>query len=886
MAKDIKKKIKITAQTDMANKKLKQMKSTMDTIPKQMAMDQKPFNNAMKNMATAAAGFAVAVAGIFKVMKAGFEGLAQDEQAVHRMDNAIQMIGMTAQISAGRLFEYFNTLQTGLGASASLSADIAAKFIAAGVSTQAGVKQMVQAAIGLADHSGNSLQTVTQKLVSAMNGKVIGLKDFGVMVDDTMSKQDMLNEALRRGAIAFNNIDINSATRSMMIFKQSWATLMKDLTRDFLPIINKALNFIAKHLTAIGYILKVGIIFTGLKATHKLMAQIAATLGLQTAQLKTNIILKIKELEIQIQAQAILFQKNMLTSLQTKELLKQLAYHSALLDSLHNMKTSAVSFKTLLSSTNVILLAITVAVTLIITYWDDIMAKISGVTKLQLQLNKATNKAQTQYKLLQSKVTQYISVLRTLDDVYTNVNNKQKIKKNTIDELNPLLDTLGIKTLDYSDNLTTVEEKLVDVNKALADQRLLMIELANQEIFQEQYMELGKKIRKAQKDFAKFVQRMDKIQRQTVFGTPTISVGNSTKTQEPLQNKKLAKLLAERNALEVQMEQSRLRMLALKVDPEKGKVKVKGKGKGAETLEILKQAKDYRIQMAKSEYEYAKALGGTVGIMEAQKNLIQSISDVRSDIYWEQIKSTKKLLAIEQQKIKNQKIGSQEYIISKNIITQLEDDLIQMQLRSNSLAIERNQLQEERYKIIFKQKNLNVKDPFSGSALADIDPNESLGKFTELAKVGVSIFDNVMMSIPNTFSTMFDDILFKGIKFKDAFKDMLNKMIQDLLKNSIFLLLKLGMDFLIPGLGEVGGGLTGILTGGTKSFNGSNPSIGSGSDSIQSSILYNGNSGVIGRLNAIVSAIDGFTPVKTQVIDLPTLSNASTIGNAMILQGI
>jgi len=44
---------------------------------------------------------------------------------------------------------------------------------------------------------------------------------------------------------------------------------------------------------------------------------------------------------------------------------------------------------------------------------------------------------------------------------------------------------LGIKTLDYSDNLTTVEEKLVDVNKALADQRLLMIELANQEIFQE-----------------------------------------------------------------------------------------------------------------------------------------------------------------------------------------------------------------------------------------------------------------------------------------------------------------------------------------------------------------------------------------------------------------
>jgi len=52
-----------------------------------------------------------------------------------------------------------------------------------------------------------------------MNGKVIGLKDFGVMVDDTMSKQDMLNEALRRGAIAFNNIDINSATRSMMIFK-------------------------------------------------------------------------------------------------------------------------------------------------------------------------------------------------------------------------------------------------------------------------------------------------------------------------------------------------------------------------------------------------------------------------------------------------------------------------------------------------------------------------------------------------------------------------------------------------------------------------------------------------------------------------------------------
>ena len=43
------------------------------------------------------------------------------------------------------------------------------------------------------------------------------------------------------------------------------------------------------------------------------------------------------------------------------------------------------------------------------------------------------------------------------------------------------------------------------------------------------------------------------------------------------------------------------------------------------------------------------------------------------------------------------------------------------------------------------------------------------------------------------------------------------------------------------------------------------------------------NNPIVKKLDQVVQAINNFTPVQTQVIDLPTLSRANKIGNSMIL---
>ena len=43
------------------------------------------------------------------------------------------------------------------------------------------------------------------------------------------------------------------------------------------------------------------------------------------------------------------------------------------------------------------------------------------------------------------------------------------------------------------------------------------------------------------------------------------------------------------------------------------------------------------------------------------------------------------------------------------------------------------------------------------------------------------------------------------------------------------------------------------------------------------------NNPITRKLDQVIDAINNFTPVQTQVIDLPTLSRANKIGNSMVL---
>ena len=66
-------------------------------------------------------------------------------------------------------------------------------------------------------------------------------------------------------------------------------------------------------------------------------------------------------------------------------------------------------------------------------------------------------------------------------------------------------------------------------------------------------------------------------------------------------------------------------------------------------------------------------------------------------------------------------------------------------------------------------------------------------------------------------------------------------------------------------------------------------STGGGSISASSNVgnfITTSNKSITRKLDQVIDAINNFTPVYTQVIDLPTLSRANKIGGSMILQGV
>ncbi len=111
-------------------------------------------------------------------------------------------------------------------------------------------------------------------------------------------------------------------------------------------------------------------------------------------------------------------------------------------------------------------------------------------------------------------------------------------------------------------------------------------------------------------------------------------------------------------------------------------------------------------------------------------------------------------------------------------------------------------------------------------------------------------------------------------------------MKKDLLKYGIVFLLRMGLSYATGGV--IGG--MGIpdplsLLGG-KSITGSPTGQGVGDTAPpMSGLLYGGNT-LIKEIREVKKAITDFEPVRTQVIDLPTLNKANRIGGAMTITSI
>lgn len=164
-----------------------------------------------------------------------------------------------------------------------------------------------------------------------------------------------------------------------------------------------------------------------------------------------------------------------------------------------------------------------------------------------------------------------------------------------------------------------------------------------------------------------------------------------------------------------------------------------------------------------------------------------------------------------------------------------------------------------------------------------------LNQLSNLISPIISAFDSLGNAIGN--------VLVKGANFGKQMKDVWTNMTASILANLTAMIAKLGimllLQSLIPGLGSgtLGGlfGFGGLTNGSTiwsQLFPKDLPKSNSKSRITSNSIIPNMNNSLAIKLDRIGNLLQNFTPINTQVIDLPTLAKANSIGNAMLVGSI
>lgn len=863
--KDIVQNIKLKAETDQATKKLDQMKRSMNQIPKQLDINTQKSQKALANMKTAFVGLTAVAVAAFATIRKGFTGIATQQDAITRFNSALQMTGNTANMSSQSLFKYFNTLQKGLGQSATDLLDIASKFVQAGVSSQSMVRQYTRAAIGLAKQSGQSIETVADKLVSAMLGRAGALKQFGINAKQTGSAADALAQAINRGAIAFNNIDPNDTGRSLQILKQSWEELIQNIARPLVPGIVKGVRLLADNINAIGKVLTTGAIYIGLRSAVRLTQAVVGWGAARLAQIKIQIAdqthlnrLSVNKkmnaavsLALQ-QGQIVNYSKILSMGAQ------ELAQNTALL----GIKTAILN---IVKSTNFLVLAGTVALSLILNNWTKIKQAITGVSQQERKLWASSA------RLLGNQISQMAELLGQLK-WYAN---QQKLTNEQIKHRNELIETYNESYAQkYGGYLLNQKTLITDIDQATKDLTITLKKLTQQKIKQaliesktDVFIKYAQNIIKAQQLANKFKQQLDTINLGLYYEESEAQKSSWDTRTKYLQLKinQQQNIIAKwKGKIQKQFQDivKITSMFTVQV-PGKGNGDDEGKGKPPKPIKLKPPIVDTSV------LQYFKSLLAGAQITKNVAAQTSSLKDIILQLFLEQRKY-----------IMNTSDSDKETITFITTIQNMTNEI-------------------DRYKNKLKELNAvpPVPDPFTGPALKDIPVSplderivnmfERLKSPTlELENMMATAFDNISSSIFGMFDRLgngFAQMIIQGKSFgqsmKGIFKDFAKVVIAQLTKIIIKMAAMQFLKILLSGFGFTVGGPIGSVAG---------SALGTvlGTDATSNTNLSYSTGPMISKLDNIVDAINNFDPIQTQVIDLPTLSNANRIGNAMQLQGI
>ena len=227
------------------------VKRTVSSITQQFQKLERTTNKSVSSMTSlknAYQQFAVAGLASIALLRKGFQGLSQDQRSINNLNNAILDTGKSAQISGDKLWQYFSDLQRNYGQSADKLGQIASQFIRIGAASNQQVQSLVQASIGLAQRNKISTEQASDAIIKGLMGQTKGLKTLRVQIQKNASSQQIYNKIVSQGVNSFNAIDTDTGARLANRTRQAFSDLTKQITSQFLPIINNSMKFLLNNI--------------------------------------------------------------------------------------------------------------------------------------------------------------------------------------------------------------------------------------------------------------------------------------------------------------------------------------------------------------------------------------------------------------------------------------------------------------------------------------------------------------------------------------------------------------------------------------------------------------------------------------------------------------
>jgi hypothetical protein len=212
------------------------------------------FGMGVKRLAMGVAGaFGLYLGGraIASQMRASLEAFGEQEQAIAKLNQALQDLGAGGQLAGMQAYAAELQKLTTVGDEAALGM----MQLGASIGRLSGeqLKKATQAAIGFSKAYGMELNAAMLLVAKAAQGNSEALSRYGIQLDKGLSDQEKFNEVLRRGAEAFRVAEAEAGTYSgrMAQLKNALGDVREEIGARLAPLVKSFAESILKHKTVI-----------------------------------------------------------------------------------------------------------------------------------------------------------------------------------------------------------------------------------------------------------------------------------------------------------------------------------------------------------------------------------------------------------------------------------------------------------------------------------------------------------------------------------------------------------------------------------------------------------------------------------------------------------